>query len=100
MNKPKRTVARNKASKTGQTTHIEGDEVTVGCGTKALPKKVAYVTDAKEDEVVEVGGDEDVVRGILLVALFYLGPRFVCGPVSIVFIGAKAKLQMISGELF
>jgi hypothetical protein len=74
--------------------------MTVGCGMKVLPKKVAHVTDANEDKVVEVGGDEDVVRGILLVALFDLGPRFVCGPVSVVFIRAKAKLQMIGGELF
>jgi hypothetical protein len=74
--------------------------MTVGCGIKALPKKVAYVTDANDDEEAEVGGDEDVVRGILLGALFDLGPRFVCGPVSIVFIRAKAKLQMIGGELF
>jgi hypothetical protein len=74
--------------------------VTVECGTKALPKKVAYVTDANEDEVAEVGGDENVVRGILLVGLFELDPRFVCGPVPIVFIRAKAKLQMIGGEQF
>jgi len=67
---------------------------------KALPKKVAYVADANEKEVAEVGGDEDVVRGILLVGLFDLGPSFVCGPVSIVFIRAKAKLQVIGGELF
>lgn len=74
--------------------------MTVGCGTKALPKKVAYVADANEEEVAQVGGDEDVVRGILLVALFDLGPRFVCGPVSIVFIRAKAKLQMVGGDMF
>jgi hypothetical protein len=73
--------------------------VTVECGTKALPKKVAYVTDANEKEVAEVRGDEDVVRGILLVGLFELGPRFVRGPVSIVFIRAKAKLQVIGGEV-
>lgn len=77
-----------------------GEKVTVECGMKALPKKVAYVTDANEDEVAEVGRDEDVVRGILLAGLFDLGPRFVCGPVSIIFIRAKAKLQMIGGELF
>jgi hypothetical protein len=83
-----------------KTTHMGGEKVTVECGMKALPKKVAYVTDANEDEVAEVGGDEDVVRGILLAGLLDLGPRFVCGPVSIIFIRAEAKLQMIGGELF
>ena len=74
--------------------------MTVECGTKALPEKVAYVADTNEDEVAEVGGDEDIIRGILLVDLFELGPRFVCGLVSIVFVRAEAKLQMIGGELF
>lgn len=74
--------------------------MTVECGIKAFPKKVPYVTDANEEEEAEVGGDEDVVRGILLVALFDRSPRFVCGPVSIVIIRAKAKLQMIGGGMF
>jgi len=74
--------------------------VTIECGIEALPKKVAYVTDADDNEEAEVGGDEDVVRGILLVALLNLGPRFVCGPVSMVFIRAISKLQMIGGKLF
>ena len=74
--------------------------MTVGRGIKALPEKVAYVTDANDDNVAEVGGEEDVVRGILLVALLDLGPRFVCGPISIVFIRAKAKLQMVGAKLF
>lgn len=73
----------------------------VECGIKALPKKVAYVTDANEQEVADVGCEEDVVRGILLVALFDLGPLSVCGPVSIVFIRAKTELQMTGGgDLF
>jgi len=58
------------------------------------------VPDANEDEEAEVCGDEDVVRGILLMVLFDLGPGFVCRPVPIVFIRAKAKLQMIGGDLF
>jgi hypothetical protein len=74
--------------------------MTVGCGIKALPKKVAYVADANEEEVAEVSGDENVVRGILLVALFDWGSKFVCRPVSIVFIRAKTKLQMVGGDMF
>jgi hypothetical protein len=48
----------------------------VECGTKVLPIKLTYVTDANEDEVAEVGGDADVIKGILLIALFALSPRF------------------------
>lgn len=58
------------------------------------------MANANEEEEAEVGGDEDVVRGILLVALFNRGSKFVCGPVSIVFIRAKAKLQMVGGDMF
>ncbi len=67
----------------------------------ALPKKVAYMTNANEENIAHVGGDDDVVGGILLVNLFELGPWFVCGPVSIIFVRAETKLQMIGGgELF
>jgi hypothetical protein len=82
-------------------THIEGEEVTVESGIETLPEKVAYVTEAKEDEVAQVGGEKNVVRRILLVNLLELNPWFVCGFVSIVFVRAKTKLQMIGGgELF
>jgi hypothetical protein len=55
-------------------THIEGEKVTVECGMNALPKKVAYMTNANEENIAQIGGDNDVVRGILLVNLFELGP--------------------------
>jgi hypothetical protein len=71
----------------------------VECRTNVLPIKLMYVTDANEDEVAEVDGDVDVIKGILLIALFALSPRFVYGPVSIVLIHAKAKLQIIGKEL-
>jgi hypothetical protein len=84
-----------------ETTHIEGEKVTVERGMKALPEEVTYMTEAKEEEVAQVGGEKNVVRRILLVDLLELGPWFVCGFVSIIFVRAKTKLQMIGGgELF
>jgi hypothetical protein len=73
MNKPKRP-GRPGTTLQKETTHIKGKEVTVECGMKALPKKVAYMTEANEEEVAQVGGEKDVVRRILLMDLFELGP--------------------------
>ena len=59
------------------------------------------MTDTDEEEVAHVGGEKDVVWGILLVEHFELGPWFMCGSISIVFIRAKTKLQMVGrGKLF
>jgi hypothetical protein len=97
MNEPEKT----RTTLRKRSTHIEGEEVTVELGMKALPKKVAYMTDANEEEVAQVGGEKNVVRRVLLVELFELGPCFMSGFVSIVFVRAKTKLQVIGGgELF
>ena len=57
---------------------------------KALP--VAYMTEAKEEEVAQVGGEKDVVRRILLMYLFDLCPWFVSRLVSM---PRSASLQVM-----
>jgi hypothetical protein len=59
------------------------------------------MANANEEEIVQVGGKDNVVRGILLIGLFELGSRFVCRLVPIVFVCAKTELQMVGrNELF
>jgi len=75
--------------------------VTVRGGTKALPKKVAYMAHANEEEIAQIGGNKNVVGGILFMIFFELSPLFVCRSVSIIFVCAKTKLQVLDGnELF
>ena len=75
--------------------------MTVRRGTKALPKKVAYVANANEEEIAQIGSDKNVVGGVLFMIFFELSPRFVCRSVSIIFVCAKTKLQVLEGnELF
>lgn len=74
--------------------------MTVGSGVEALPKEVAYMAQANEEKIAQIRGKENVVRRVLM-KFFDLGPRFVCRPISIIFVRAKTKLQMVGGnELF
>jgi hypothetical protein len=67
---------------------------------KTLPEEIAYVTQADEEEIAQIGGDENVVWRILLMDL-EVGSGFVRRPVSIIFVLAEAKLQMVSrNDLF
>jgi hypothetical protein len=75
--------------------------VTVGRGTKALPKKVAYMAQANKEEIAQICGKKDVVGRILLMMFFDLGPWFVCRSISINFVRAETKLQVVGGnEIF
>ena len=75
--------------------------MTVGSGVEALPKEVAYMAQANEEKIAQICGKKNVVRRILLVRFFDLGPRFVCRPISIIFVRAKTKLQVVTrNELF
>jgi hypothetical protein len=62
-------------------------------GMKALPEKVAHMTEANEEEVAQVGGKKDVVRRILPIDLFNLCPWFVPRLVSIVLESRSRKSQ-------
>lgn len=75
--------------------------MTIERGTKPFPKKVTYVTHANKEEIAQIGGNENIVGGIIFVKFFERGPWFVCRRVSIVFVHAKPKLKMVGGnELF
>jgi len=59
------------------------------------------VTHADEEENAQIGGEENVVWRILLMDLLELGSGFMRRLVSIVFVLAETKLQMVSrGDLF
>ena len=75
--------------------------MTVERRIKALPKEVAYMTDANEEQIAQISGKKNVVRGILLMRIFELGARFVCGFVSVVFVATETELQVVGrGKLF
>jgi hypothetical protein len=76
--------------------------VTVGRGTKTFPQKVAYMAQAYKKEIAQICGKKDVVGRILLMKFFDLvGPWFVCRSISIIFVRAETKLQVVSGnEMF
>jgi hypothetical protein len=75
--------------------------VTVGCGIKALPQKVAYMAQTNEEEIAQICGKKNVVGRILLVNQFDLGSWFVCRPISMILVRAETKLQVVGGnEMF
>ena len=70
----------------------------VGRGMKELPKKVAYMPKAKEEEIAQTCGEKNVV-GRILQMFFDLDPWVVCRSISIIFVGAETKLQVVGGNV-
>ena len=79
-------------------TYLEGKNVAVESGIKTLSEEIADMTHADKEEIAQIGGDENVVRRILLNCLLKLGSGFMRRPVSIIFIYAETKLQMVSRD--
>ena len=71
--------------------------MTVGRGVKALPQKVAYIPQVKEEEIAQICGEKDVV-GRILHMFFDLGSWFVCRSISIIFVRAETKAQVVGGN--
>jgi hypothetical protein len=72
--------------------------VTIESGITTLPKEIPYMTYADIKEIAQIGGEDDVVRRILLTGLLELGSGFMRRLVSIIFVWAKTELQMVSGD--
>jgi hypothetical protein len=64
---------------------------------KAFPQKVAYIPQAKEEEIAQICGDKNVV-GRILHMFFDLGPWLVCRFISIIFVRAETKVQVVGGN--
>ena len=80
-------------------TYVKGKYVTVGSGIKTLPKEISYVTHEDKEEAAKIGGEENVVWRVLLMNFLELGSGFMGRCVSIIYVWAETKLQMVSREV-
>ena len=65
---------------------------------KTLPKEISHVTHGDKEETAQTGGEENVVWRFLLMSLLELGSGCMGRRVSIIFVWAEAKLQMVSRD--
>jgi len=72
-----------------------GKKVTVESGINTLSKEIAYVAYENEEEIAQIGGEENVVWRVLFIGLRELGPGFMRRSVSITFVCTETKLQMV-----
>jgi hypothetical protein len=79
-------------------TYIKGKQVTIESGIKTLPEEIPYTTYKDIKDIAQIGGEENVIWGVLLMGLLELGSGFMGRLVSIIFVWAKTELQMVSRD--